>query len=122
MTKLIHIATAFISIGLFILRGIWVQTNPERMKQKWVKIVPHINDTFLLASAILLAIGYQQYPFVHGWITAKVIALVAYIVLGMFALKRAKTQQQKMIFFILSILTFGYIVMVAVTKSVTGVF
>ena len=117
MIKLIHVSTAFISISLFLVRGYWVFTNSVMINRKWVRIVPHINDTILLVSAIFLTISIHEYPFVQGWLTAKVIALLAYIVLGMFALKRAKTIRNKKLFFVLAILTFGYIVMVAITKS-----
>ena len=89
MIKIIHMSTALISISLFIIRGIWVFTESDMMKQKWVKILPHVNDTILLISAIMLAISIEQYPFVHGWLTAKFVALIIYIILGMFALKRA---------------------------------
>ena len=122
MIKYIHMGTAFISISLFIIRMYWMMTGSKIMNQKWIKIVPHINDTVLLIAAIILAFSAQQYPFVHGWLTAKVIALIAYILLGMYALKRAKTNQQKIIFFILAVLMFGYIVMVATTRTVGGVF
>jgi len=122
MIKLLHVTTVFISISLFVLRGFWVLNGSAIMSKKWVKIVPHINDTILLISAIILAVTIQQYPFVHGWLTAKFLALIAYIILGMFALKRAKNRTSKLIFFILSIITFSYIVMVALTHSVTGIF
>ena len=87
------------------------------MSKKWVKIVPHVNDTVLLVTATILAISIQQYPFVHSWLSAKIIALLIYIVLGMFALKRAKEMKNKIIFFILALLTFSYIVSVALTRS-----
>ena len=117
MIKLIHISTAFISISLFLIRGIWVFKNSPMMSKKWVKILPHINDTILLITAIILAVGLQQYPFTHDWMTAKFIALLLYIVFGMFALKRAKEMKNKMIFFVLSLLIFGYIVGVAITRT-----
>lgn len=119
MIKLIHISTAFISISLFILRGFWVFKGSSMMQRKWVKILPHVNDTILLVSAIILAVGIQQYPFVQGWLTAKFVALLAYIAFGMFALKRARTKENKMVFFILALVTFAYIVMVATTRNVT---
>ena len=90
MIKVIHMSTAFISISLFILRAVWVFRESSMMSQKWVKILPHVNDTFLLITATILAISIQQYPFVDGWLTAKITALLFYIVFGMFALKRAK--------------------------------
>lgn len=110
-------STAFISISLFLIRGFWVFTESSMMNKKWVKIVPHVNDTVLLISAIILAIGLQQYPFTHDWLTAKFIALLLYIVFGMFALKLAKDIKNKMIFFVLALLTFSYIVGVALTRD-----
>ena len=118
MIKLIHISTAFISISLFLLRGFWVFQGSRMMTKKWVKILPHVNDTVLLITAILLAVGIQQYPFVDSWLTAKFIALLVYIVFGMFALKRAKEMQNKILFFILALLTFSYIVGVALNRTV----
>lgn len=117
MIKLIHVATAFISISLFIVRGLWVFRDSPMMTKKWVKIVPHINDTILLTTAIILAVTIQQYPFVDSWLTAKFSALIVYIILGMFALKRAKEIKNKALFFILALLTFSYIVGVALTHS-----
>ena len=119
MIKLIHMSTAFISISLFLTRGFWVFRNSPMMSKKWVKIVPHVNDTVLLITATLLAISTQQYPFVHSWLSAKFIALLVYIVLGMFALKRAKEMKSKAVFFILALLTFSYIVSVAIMRSPT---
>jgi len=118
MIKLIHISTAFISIGLFLLRGFWVFKGSNMMARKWVKILPHVNDTVLLVTAIILSVSIQQYPFVDSWLTAKFIALLAYIVLGMFALKRAKEMKNKIIFFILALITFIYIMGVALNHTV----
>ena len=117
MIKLIHMSTAFISISLFILRGFWVYRGSIMMNKKWVKIVPHINDTILLITAAILAFATQQYPFVDSWLTAKLTALIIYIVLGMFALKSAKELKNKVIFFVLSLVMFGYIVGVALTRT-----
>ena len=114
-------STAFISISLFMLRGFWVfresAKDKERMTKKWVKILPHVNDTVLLITAIFLTMGIHQYPFTHDWLTAKLVALFFYIGFGMFALKRAKDKKNKVLFFILALLTFSYIVGVAITRS-----
>lgn len=117
MIKLIHISTAFISISLFLLRGFWVFRASPMMNQKWVKILPHVNDTILLITATLLALSIQQYPFVDTWLTAKFIALIIYIIFGMFALKRAKNIKNKLVFFVLALLMFSYIVGVALTHK-----
>jgi len=118
MIKLIHMSTAFISISLFMLRGFWVFRESSMMNKKWVKILPHVNDTVLLITAVFLVIGINQYPFTNDWLTAKFIALFLYIVFGMFALKRAKNKKNKVAFFILALLIFSYIVGVALTRSV----
>ena len=117
MIKLIHMSTAFISISLFMLRGFWVFRELPMMTKKWVKILPHVNDTVLLITAIFLTMGINQYPFTHDWLTAKFIALFFYIGFGMFALKRAKNKKNKVVFFILALLTFSYIVGVALTRT-----
>ena len=118
MIKLIHMSTAFISISFFVLRGFWVFSDSSMMNKKWVRILPHVNDTVLLITATLLALSIQQYPFVDGWLTAKVVALIFYIIFGMFALKRAKEIKNKVVFFILALVTFSYIVGVALTRTV----
>ena len=117
MIKLIHMSTAFISISFFLVRGIWVFRESPIMNKKWVKILPHVNDTILLTTATLLALSLQQYPYVDAWLTAKFTALIVYIVFGMYALKRAKEMKNKVLFFILALLTFSYIVGVALNRS-----
>jgi uncharacterized membrane protein SirB2 len=75
------------------------------LQKKPVRILPHINDTLLLLTAIMLAIVTGFYPFVVGWVTLKVVLLVVYIVLGVFALKRGKTKQTRTVFFIAALAT-----------------
>ena len=116
--KAIHVVSAAASITLFAVRGGWMIAAPDRLRLRWVRIAPHVIDTVLLASAIALAIMIRNYPGTHGWLTAKVLALVAYIVLGSIALKRGRTQRVRIAAFV----TFAYIVSVAVTKSPAGFF
>ena len=90
-----------------------------RLNHRWVKIVPHVIDSILLFSAVVLAIIISQYPFVHGWITAKVILVVVYIGLGMVALRRGKTKSVRIGAWVGAMLVFGYIVLIAVNKTST---
>lgn len=87
------------------------------LNARWVKIVPHVVDTVLLASAITMALMIRQYPFVAPWITAKVLALLVYIGLGMVALKRGKTRRVRIAAWIAAQMVFFYIVAVALTHS-----
>jgi len=118
--KHLHITTVILSFGLFALRGAWMLTDSPRLRRRWARIVPHVIDTVLLASAIGLAVVLRQYPFVHGWLTAKVLALALYIVLGSVALKRGSTKPIRATAWIAAMAVFGYIVSVAVTHSPLG--
>ena len=60
--KFIHVATALISIVGFFIRGIWMIQSSSMLQLRWVKIAPHINDTILLLSAVVLVIITSQYP------------------------------------------------------------
>lgn len=118
--KLVHTGAAALSISLFALRGAWMLHSPQRLQRRWVRIVPHAIDTALLVSALWLAwqMGAEG---TRGWLWAKVVALVAYIVLGTIALKRGRTRRARVVAFAAALATFGYIVSVAITKSALGV-
>lgn len=115
--KLIHVSSVILSYSLFMTRGIWMMQGSARLQQRWVKIMPHIVDTVLLASAISLAFLIKQYPLADAWLTAKVMGLLVYIGLGMVALRFGKTRITKISAWVMAQIVFFYIVMVALTKS-----
>jgi uncharacterized membrane protein SirB2 len=115
--KHFHMGCAAASGSLFLLRGIWMLRTSPLLHQRWVRIAPHLVDTLLLASAVTLAAWSGQYPFVHGWLTAKVIALLGYIVLGTIALKRGRTPAIRATAFFGALAMFAYIGAVAVSKQ-----
>ena len=117
LIKTIHIVFVVMSGAGFVLRGIGMINGSEWLDKKWVKIVPHIIDTLLLISATILVVQIKQYPITHDWLSAKVIGLLAYIGLGMVALHRGKTRQTRIIAGCLALLTFAYIVGVAVSRK-----
>lgn len=117
LLKTIHISCAVISYTLFFLRGIWIMNKSAIMRQRWVVIAPHINDTLLLTSAIALAVSIHQYPFVNAWLTAKFAALLLYIGLGSFALKYARNKVTRIIAWLAAQAVFGYIVLVAINHN-----
>ena len=115
--KLVHVSAVYLSGAGFVLRGIWMLMDSPLLKARLTRILPHIVDTVLLGSAILLAMRIYQYPFVHDWLTAKVLALLLYIVLGTIALKRGRTRRVRIVSFALALATFLYILAVAVTRN-----
>lgn len=117
MAKHLHMTAVGLSILLFVFRFIWSQFDASVLSKKWVKILPHIVDTVLLASAIWLCVILSQYPFVNAWLTFKVVGVVLYIVFGIFALKKAKTTMGKWSFFVAALAVLMATAMVAVTKQ-----
>ncbi len=115
--KYMHVGCVVISYVLFFVRGVWMMHQSSWLARRWVRIVPHVVDTLLLASAIALAVLIRQYPFTTPWLTAKVSGLVAYIVLGMMALKRCKTKRARVTAWIAAQAIFFYVVAVALTKD-----
>lgn len=115
--KHLHVTCVVLSGLGFCLRGIWMLTGSPLLQARAAKILPHLIDTTLLGSALALAYLSGQYPFVQPWLTAKVFGLLAYIVFGTLALKRGRTPRIRLGFFALALLTFGYIVGVALTRN-----
>lgn len=120
--KYTHVGSVILSFTLFLLRGALTFANVGWRNHPLLRIGPHVVDTVLLLSAVVLAWLLRQYPFVHSWLTVKVLALVVYIVLGSLALRRARTPQSRAVYFVLSILTFLFIVSVARAHHPLGIF
>jgi uncharacterized membrane protein SirB2 len=114
--KHLHITAVTLSIALFLLRAGWMLYSPWRLHARWVRTVPHVIDTALLLSGAWLAWQLGKAG-VADWLPAKLAALVAYIVLGAFALRYGRTRGQRIAALIGALLTFAYMVAVAVTKS-----
>lgn len=115
--KYLHITSVALSGSFFLLRGFWMLRESDMLQQRWVKVLPHIIDTLLLSSALIMVFWSAQYPFVQPWLTAKVIALIAYIGLGTVALKRGKTKAVRTWAWLAALTTFAYIVAVALTRQ-----
>jgi uncharacterized membrane protein SirB2 len=79
-------------------------------------------DVVLLAAAIALTTIIHQYPFVQAWLTVKVLLLVVYIVLGVFALRRGRTRAIRAACFGAAMLVFLFIVTVARAHDPLGAF
>jgi uncharacterized membrane protein SirB2 len=117
--RAVHVACAVVSITGFFVRGMLMLNESHWLTHRFVRVAPHVVDTLLLASAVWLAWFLGQVPFVHGWITAKIGALLAYIVLGSIALKRGRTRGIRAGAFAAALATVGYLVWVALTRDAT---
>ncbi len=118
--KHFHISCVILSGTGFALRGWWSITGSPRLRARLTRVLPHLIDSCLLASAIGLAVLAGQYPFVNGWLTAKVFGLLAYIGLGAVALRPARPRPVRIAAYAAALATLSYIVSVAVSKNPLG--
>ncbi|MFN3986408.1 MAG: SirB2 family protein [Rhodocyclaceae bacterium] len=118
--KHVHVLCVVLSGFGFLLRGILMLMRSPALAHPVARIAPHVVDTVLLGSAVVLAAMIGAYPFVSGWITAKVVGLIVYIGLGMVALRRGRTHSVKAGTFVAALVVYAWIVSVAMTKNSLG--
>jgi uncharacterized membrane protein SirB2 len=122
VAKWIHVGSAALSLAGFAARGVLMLRDSPLLATRFARTAPHVVDTALLASALWLAWRLEQYPFVHGWLTAKVLALAAYVALGSLALRRGRTRAARALALALALGCAAYIVSVALTRDALGPF
>lgn len=116
--RTLHIATVHLTLILFLLRGFWMLRESPLLNARLTRIVPHVNDTVLLIAAIAMLVVAGMNPLDQPWLLAKIIGLLAYIGLGVIALKRGKTKAIRVKALVAALVMFGYIMAVAITKQV----
>lgn len=114
--KAIHVTCAILTVTGFLVRLWWKWRESPYLRHPLTRTLPHINDTLLLSAGIGMVLLLQQYPFQQAWLTAKLLALVAYILLGSLALKRGRTPRTRMVAGIAAVATVGYILAVALSR------
>lgn len=120
--KYLHISCVVLSGIGFVLRGLWMIAESPMLSRRWVRVAPHVVDTLLLGSAITMVVISSQFPFAKGWLTAKLIGLVVYILCGTMALKRGRTKVVRIAFFLAALLAYAYIISVALSRNPQGFF
>ncbi|PNK63917.1 MULTISPECIES: SirB2 family protein [Pantoea] len=119
LIKQLHLLTVFISIALFILRFYWLRSGSALLQRRWVRITPHVNDTFLLLTGVLLVMITHFYPFSPqgSWLTEKLLGVIIYIALGSVALScRPRTSRTRWIAFLVALVALVTVIKLAVTK------
>ena len=111
--RFVHIACVIASGLLFALRGTLMLAGVRGYNHIALRALSWSIDTTLLTAALMLATILHQYPFVHAWLTVKVLLLVAYIGLGTMALKRGRTRGRRALWFAAALAVYLTIVSVA---------
>ncbi len=114
MVKNLHVLLAFVTAGGFLLRAVWAFVDRDKLTQRWVRIAPHVIDTMLLVAGVTLALQLS-YSLFSGWLAAKLLALLAYIVFGVLTLRG--TGAVKIVGVVGSVVSLGYLFAVAYTKA-----
>ncbi len=120
--KLVHIAAVVLSGSLFALRGLFMLARSSWSQHPALRYLSYTIDTVLLTAALMLVTILHQYPFVQAWLTAKVLLLVVYIVLGTLALKRGRTRQVQVTCYFAALFVFAFIYSIARAHSAWGIF
>lgn len=120
--KFVHVLAVVLSGSLFMLRGILMLAKSRWTQHPLLRGLSYAIDTTLLTAALMLVAILHQYPFVHAWLTAKVLLLVVYIVLGTLALKRGRTRGVQVACYFAALFVFAFIVSIARAHDAWGVF
>lgn len=115
--KQLHMTLAYVTVAGFLARGLLALADSPLRRQRWIRIAPHVIDATLLACGVTLAVQFAIDPRVHGWLAAKLVALLAYIGLGIVAM-RARHRPVQLGAFCAALLAAAYILAVARTKQV----
>ena len=118
--KAIHLAAVALSLTGFFARGLASLRGAAWVRGRLARTLPHIVDSVLLLSALWLAWTLRLNPAEAPWLLAKIIGLVAYIGLGMVALKPGRPIVQRALAWLAALAVFGYIVSVALAKNPLG--
>src|SRR5947209_11898047 len=118
--KWVHIVCVLLSGSLFAVRGLAMLRGSPYANHRAVARFSYAVDTTLLAAAVLLAAIIHQYPFVQAWLTVKVLLLVVYIVLGVFALRRGRTLRRRALYLVAALSVYAFIISVALMHDPRG--
>ena len=117
-----HVLLVCCSGTLFAVRGLAAIAGAAWANHPALRWLSYVIDTCLLTAALMLVTILQQYPFVQSWLTVKVLLLVVYIVLGVYALRRARTRAARVAAYVAALLVFLFIASVAWRHDPRGVF
>ncbi|HCX87819.1 MAG TPA: regulator SirB [Gammaproteobacteria bacterium] len=115
LIKYIHTGCAALSVCGFVVRGVWALRDSPQLHHRLVRVLPHVVDAVLLASALLMLYLSSYRPSGSDWLSYKLAGVLLYIGFGMLALRRGRTRVQRAGAFAAALLVFAYVVAVAVT-------
>ncbi|MCH1918595.1 SirB2 family protein [Shewanella sp. A3A] len=116
--KHFHLTMIGLSVMLFIARFGMKLKGSALLQKKWLRIAPHAIDTLLLLSGASLCFIMSQYPIVDGWLTEKLVAVVAYILLAAMAMKADRGTMYRIFCFVGALAWLAFAAKLAMLKRV----
>ncbi len=116
-----HVLLVCCSGALFATRGLLAIAGISWANMSALRWLSYTIDTCLLTAALMLVTILHQYPFVQPWLTTKVLLLAVYIVLGAYALRRARTRPARIAAYVAALLVFLFIASVAWQHDSRGI-
>ena len=116
----VHILAISLSGSLFALRGLGMLAGARWPQAAPVRYLSYSIDTVLLTAALMLLTILPRAMFANGWLTVKLVLVVAYVVLGSFALKRGRTPRIRTTCFVAALLVFAAIIGIALAHHPLG--
>ncbi len=111
--KMAHIGLALTSGALFALRGLAVLAGARWGMSPGVRHASMGIDTALLVAAVTLLVMAGINPLAVSWLSVKLAVLVAYIVLGTLALRRARGFLAKLLCYAAALFCFALMYSIA---------
>jgi len=117
VAKSVHVTCAALSIGGFVARFQLALRGSALLRRPWIRVAPHVNDSILLAAAIVMLALARIDPLHVNWLQAKIAALFVYILFAMLAMREGRGRGVRICAFAAALLSFGFIVSVALTRN-----
>jgi len=113
--RLFHISCVLLSGSLFCLRGLLMLAGSAHANHLMLRWLSYAIDTALFSAALMLMTLLHQYPIQQNWLTAKVLLIAVYVVLGSFALRRGRTYRARAGCFAAAVLV--YLLLISVARA-----
>lgn len=120
--KLIHQTAVTLSVSGFFVRGAASLLGASWVRARMARTVPHLVDSLLLLSGLMLAWTLRLTPDRAPWLLAKLAGLVVYVGLGVVALRPGRPRGIRAAAWIGALGVVGWMVSVAILKHPLGVF
>jgi len=117
-----HVGLALLSGGLFALRGALLLSGLRWPDAAPVRYLSYTIDTALLTAAMMLLTILPGALYANGWLALKVLLIVAYVVLGVFALRRGRSRRTRAICYVAALLVFAQVYCIARAHHPLGAF